>query len=194
MVGDAPADRVEDDALDGADPSCGWHPIAGAVEVVRLEHLKLQRNRKAVLWPANAAADQALPGFDARPHDQLLEAGEVVAAVRITGRSLRPSLPPVRGLVAYCACGVLARLGDDAPAHRVIDDRGEGARGIGVVPHQVARDVAQVRDGPGIGRVRVARSAGPPAGAPTGGGGLEVPVQDRTGDPGPPPAERPDGR
>ena len=113
-VGGAPADGVKLDALDDPAPARRRDAVLQAVQDVGLEDLELERDRQAVLGAAPTATDEHLARFDDGPHDLLLEAREVEAAVGVAGGRVRPGGPARGGLIARRRGRArLIGLGDD---------------------------------------------------------------------------------
>ena len=82
VVGDAPADRVELDALPD-DVAAGRDLVAIERQHLRREHLQLQRHREAVLRPARPEPEEHLAGDEHLARGAALQAVEVGEALGI---------------------------------------------------------------------------------------------------------------
>ena len=110
-----------------------WRRRLECVEVIRFQHLELDRQREIVGRAAPAPPDQALAGFDDGPHDEPLQPVEIGPPVRIARRRVGPARPA--GLH-----GLIRRRRTDPPADRIVDDGRHRGFGIRVVADQIAHD------------------------------------------------------
>ena len=97
--------------------------IAGlaGVEVIRLQHLQLQRHRQAVLDPPFADAHQALAALRHGANDQRLQAGEVGDRAQRRADRFHPEdvFDAADGLLSgrLSAAEFRAQLRDEGPEH-----------------------------------------------------------------------------
>ena len=102
-VGAPAAEGVELDALQD-EAAVGELAGLPAVEVVRLQHLQLQRHRQPVLDPPFAQPHQHLAALDEAPDDQRLQPGEVGEPVGVGGgREVEPEPVGLRGQISASA-------------------------------------------------------------------------------------------
>ena len=131
VVGNATADGVVFNAAD--DPAAALQGAGLAVvQVVRLQHLKLERHDQPILRAAFTEADEALARLEHAAHDQRLDAVEIEQSIGVA--LIDPARP---GLL--CA----ASFDGDASADDVGNKCVAGAGGVGVVSHQCAGAVTQ---------------------------------------------------
>lgn len=153
VVGHPPADLVRlDPVLDAV--AVGEHPVAAAVQIVRLEDLDLERQREPVREVARAVADEHLARLDNGIHGEALQPVEVLPSVRVDHHRVAMCLDRLEEAGALRLAGAL-HLRNDPITHHVVGNDRLDAGGERRVAHHVAGDEGKAGSGRIRGRVGI---------------------------------------